>query len=180
MRVNVRVNDLVKMSEGAKEYITSRVESLKKLFNQSENVVANVLCKGTEKNVIVEITIPLKHIILRAESKADTLYGAVDFATDKIERQLLRHKQKVNSFIKKREGISDYFSNISDEFEEKDEKSAVKVKVIEPEVMTLDEAITQMEMLDHDFFSFINEANHRHTVVYVRKDGGYGTIETKE
>ena len=49
MRVNVRVNDLVKMSEGAKEYITSRVESLKKLFNQSENVVANVLCKGTEK-----------------------------------------------------------------------------------------------------------------------------------
>ena len=180
MRVNVRVNDLVKMSEGAKEYITSRVESLKKLFNQSENVVANVLCKGTEKNVIVEITIPLKHIILRAESKADTLYGAVDFATDKIERQLLKHKQKVNSFIKKREGISDYFSNISDESEEKDEKSAVKVKVIEPEVMTLDEAITQMEMLDHDFFSFINEANHRHTVVYVRKDGGYGTIETKE
>ena len=94
MRVNVRGNDLVKMSEGAKEYITSRVESLKKLFNQSENVVANVLCKGTEKNVIVEITIPLKHIILRAESKADTLYGAVDFATDKIERQLLKHKQR--------------------------------------------------------------------------------------
>ena len=90
MRVNVRGNDLVKMSESAKEYITSRVESLKKLFNQSENVVANVLCKGTEKNVIVEITIPLKHIILRAESKADTLYGAVDFATDKIERQLLK------------------------------------------------------------------------------------------
>lgn len=46
--------------------------------------------------------------------------------------------------------------------------------------MTLDEAITKMEMLDHDFFSFINEANHRHTVVYLRKDGGYGTIETKE
>lgn len=180
MRVNVRVNDLVKMSEGAKEYITSRVESLKKLFNQSENVVANVLCKGTEKNVIVEITIPLKHIILRAESKADTLYGAVDFATDKIERQLLKHKQKVNSFIKKREGISEYFSNVSIDDEEKEVKSAVKVKVIEPEVMTLDEAITQMEMLDHDFFSFINEANHRHTVVYVRKDGGYGTIETKE
>ena len=150
------------------------------LTNQSENVVANVLCKGTEKNVIVEITIPLKHIILRAESKADTLYGAVDFATDKIERQLLKHKQKVNSFIKKRDGISDYFSNLESNEEDKEEKSAVKVKVIEPEVMTLDEAITQMEVLDHDFFSFINEANHRHTVVYIRKDGGYGTIETKE
>ncbi len=180
MKINVRGNDLVKMSDNAREYITSHVESLKKLFNQSENVIANVLCKGTDKDVIVEITIPLKHIILRAESKADTLYGAVDLATDKIERQLLRHKQKVNSIIKKREGISNYFSNLESKEEDKTLKTATKVKVIDAEVMTLDEAITQMEMLDHDFFAFINEANHRHTIVYIRNDGGYGTIETKE
>lgn len=180
MKINVRGNELVKMSDNARDYIIDRVESLKKLFNQSENVIANVLCKGTEKNVIVEITIPLKHIILRAESKADTLYGAVDLATDKIERQLLRHKQKVNTIIKKHEGISNYFSNLESKDEDKNLKIATKTKVINPEVMTLDEAITKMEMLDHDFFSFINEANHRHTVVYLRKDGGYGTIETKE
>ena len=180
MKINVRGNELVKMSDNARDYIIDRVESLKKLFNQSENVIANVLCKGTEKNVIVEITIPLKHIILRAESKADTLYGAVDLATDKIERQLLRHKQKVNTIIKKREGISNYFSNLEYKDEDKNLKIATKTKVINPEVMILDEAITKMEMLDHDFFSFINEANHRHTVVYLRKDGGYGTIETKE
>ena len=117
---------------------------------------------------------------MRAESKADTLYGAVDLATDKIERQLLRHKQKVNSIIKKREGISNYFSNLESKEEDKTLKTATKVKVIDAEVMTLDEAITQMEMLDHDFFAFINEANHRHTIVYIRNDGGYGTIETKE
>lgn len=180
MRVNVRGNELVKMSDGARDYITGRVESLNKLFNQSENVVANVLCKGLEKAVIVEITIPLKHIILRAESKADTLYAAVDLATDKIERQLLKHKRKVNSFIKKREGIGEYFSSIGDSNVEEENKSPIKTKVIEAEVMSLEEAITQMELLDHDFFSFINEANHRHTVVYIRKDGGYGTIETKE
>ena len=180
MRVNVRGNEMVKMSDGARDYITDRVESLSKLFNQSENVIANVLCKGLEKAVIVEITIPLKHIILRAESKADTLYAAVDLATDKIERQLLKHKRKVNSFIRKREGIGEYFSAIGDANAEDENKSPVKTKVIEAEVMTLDEAITQMELLDHDFFSFINEANHRHTVVYIRKDGGYGTIETKE
>lgn len=180
MKINVRGNELVKMSDNARDYIINRVESLKKLFNQSENVIANVLCKGTEKNVIVEITIPLKHIILRAESKADTLYGAIDLATDKIERQLLRHKQKVNTIIKKREGISNYFSNLESKDEDKNLKIATKMKVINPEVMTLDEAITKMEMLDHGFFSFINEANHRHTVVYLRKDGGYGTIETKE
>lgn len=180
MRVNVRGNDLVKMSDSARDYVVSRVESFKKLFNQSENVVANVLCKGTEKNVVVEITIPLKHIILRAESKADTLYAAVDLATDKIERQLLKHKQKVASFIKKRDGISDYFANLEETIKEEKAQVPVKTKVIEAEVMSLDEAITQMELLDHDFFSFINEANYRHTVVYIRRDGGYGTIETKE
>lgn len=49
MKINVRGNELVKMSDNARDYIIDRVESLKKLFNQSENVIANVLCKGTEK-----------------------------------------------------------------------------------------------------------------------------------
>ena len=79
--------------------------------------------------------------------------------------------------IKKRDGISDYFSSTDEEVEE---AKVTKTKVIEAEVMSLDEAILKMELLDHDFFSFINEANHRHTVVYLRNDGGYGVIETKE
>lgn len=180
MRVNVRGNDKVKMSDGAREYITNRVESLKKLFNQSENVVANVLCKGLEKAVIVEITIPLKHIILRAESKADTLYAAVDLATDKIERQLIKHKQKVNSFIKKREGIGEYFASLNEKEEKSTPIQPVKTKVIDAKVMSLEEAIVQMELSDHVFYSFINETNRRHTVVYLRQDGEYGIIETKE
>lgn len=180
MRTNIRSTGAVKLSDNVKEYINTRLETFQKLFNESENVVANILCKQTDKNVVVEITIPLKHITLRAESCADTLYGAIDLATDKIERQLLRHKQKINSIIKKREGISNYFSNLENESKENFESQIVKTKVIEPEVMSLDEAITEMEMSDHDFFSFINETNHRHTVVYLRKDGKYGVIETKE
>ena len=60
------------------------------------------------------------------------------------------------------------------------DKEALDFEVIDKEVMSVDEAITQMELLDHDFFAFVNEANHRHSVVYIRKDGGYGIIETKE
>lgn len=180
MKINVRTNDLVKMSDGAREYINERVGSLEKLFNSSENVISNVLCKGFEKYTIVEITIPLKHVILRAESKADTLYAAIDFATDKVERQLLRHKQKVNAMIKKRDGIANHFSQLETQDEIKDPVDVSKTKVIEKEVMSVDEAITQMELLDHDFFAFVNEANYRHSVVYLRKDGSYGIIETKE
>ena len=180
MKINVRTNDLVKMSDSARDYINERVGSLEKLFNSSENVVANVLCKGFDKYTVVEITIPLKHVILRAESKADTLYAAIDFATDKVERQLLRHKQKVNTMIKKRDGIANHFSQLETKDEIKEPVDVSKTKVIDKEVMSVDEAITQMELLYHDFFAFVNEANHRHSVVYIRKDGGYGIIETKE
>lgn len=179
MKTTIRANDLVKMSDGAKTYIEERVTTLEKLFNNSEHVVANVLCKGYEKYTIVEITIPLKHIILRAESKADTLYAAVDFAVDKVERQLLRHKQKVMSMMKKRDGIGEYFSQMTSG-EEENIKPVARTKVIEKEVMSIDEAITQMELSDHDFFAFVNEANYRNAVVYIRKDGSYGVLEMKD
>ena len=175
MKVNIRGNGQVKLSSTAREDIEAKVLCLDKLFNRSESLTANVLCKGYEKYSVVEITIPMKNIILRAESKGETLYNAVDNAVDKIERQLLRHKKKVNSIIRKREGISEYFSDLV----ESSNEEKVKNKQIELTVMTLEEAITQMELLDHDFYVFINEENHKQTTVYLRADGGYGVIEPK-
>ncbi len=180
MKVNIRGNGQVKLSSTAREDIEAKVLSLDKLFNRSESLTANVLCKGHEKYSVVEITIPMKNIILRAESKGETLYAAVDDSVEKIERQLLRHKKKVNSIIRKREGISEYFSDLveSSDVVEKEIKE-IKNKQVELTVMTLDEAITQMELLDHDFYLFINEENHKQTIVYLRQDGGYGVIEPK-
>lgn len=177
MKINIRAKNQVKMSPAVQEYIEGKVGDLEKLFNRSEVVTANVLCKGYEKHTAVEITIPLKHLILRAESKGDTLFMAIDLAVDKIERQLLKHKKKVNTMIKKREGISNYFGELVDQQEEKE--PVIKNKEIELTEMSIEEAITQMELLDHDFFLFIDEKTHKQTVVYVRHDGGYGVIEPK-
>ena len=177
MKINIRTKNQVKMSPAVQEYIEGKVNDLEKLFNKSEALSANVLCKGHEKYTVVEITIPLKHLILRAESKGDTLFMAIDLAVDKIERQLLKHKKKVNTMIKKREGISNYCGELVDQQEEKE--PVIKNKEIELTEMSIEEAITQMELLDHDFFLFIDEKTHKQTVVYVRHDGGYGVIEPK-
>lgn len=179
MKVNIRGNGQVKLSPSAREDIEQKVLSLDKLFSNSDPIVANVLCKGLEKNCVVEITIPTKNIILRAESQGETLYMAVDNAIDKIERQLLRHKKKVNSIIRKREGIANYFSDLVETKDEDTESIKIKNKSIELTVMTVEEAIIQMELLDHDFYTFINEENHKQTIVYLRQDGGYGLIEPK-
>lgn len=181
MKVNIRGKENVKLSQEARGYITSKVEALEKLFNKSENLIANVLCKGYEKYTIVEITIPTKHVIFRSETKGDNLYQAVDRAVDKLEQQVIKHKKKVNSMIKKREGVSAYFSGLTNEEEvaAEEETKVVKTKEIELQVMSVDEAITQLELLDHDFYLFINEENQKVTVVYVRNEGGFGAIEVK-
>ena len=177
MKINIRTKNQVKMSPAVQEYIEEKVNDLEKLFNKSEVLSANVLCKGYEKYTVVEITIPLKHLILRAESKGDTLFMAIDLAVDKIERQLLKHKRKVNTMIKKREGISNYFSDV--EADHVEEEVNVKNKEVELTEMSQEEAITQMELLDHDFFLYIDEKTHKQTLVYIRHDGGYGVIEPK-
>lgn len=179
MKVNIRGNGQVKLSSTAREDIEQKVLSLDKLFSNSEPIVANVLCKGLEKHNVVEITIPTKNIILRAESQGETLYMAVDNAIDKIERQLLRHKKKVNSIIRKRDGIANYFSDLVESKDEEPDLAKIKNKEVELTVMTVEEAIIQMELLDHDFYTFINEENHKQTIVYLRQDGGYGLIEPK-
>ena len=180
MKVNLRAKDKLELSAKEKGYVYEKVESLDYMFNDRFEVAANVLCSSKGNVYTVEVTIPTKHLILRAESRADTVFAAIDIAVDKVERQFLKHKKRVNTLIKKREGISNYYQEQVSEKEEPAEVSKlVKTKQVNADVMTVDEAILQLEMLDHDFFLFINEENHKPTLVYLRKDGNYGTIEIK-
>lgn len=180
MKIFIRTKGSVKMSDAVKEHINNQVMELDKLFNESEHVNANVLCEEKNSKFKTEITIALKHIILRAECKGDTLYASINQAVDKIEQQLIRHKKKVNAFIKKREGISQYFVEKVNEQEDDLPVQNIKVKKIDLIEMSVDEAITQMELLDHEFYMFRNEETHNIAVVYKRNNGGYGLIESLE
>lgn len=181
MRINIRTKGSVKMSDNVKEHITKQVMELDKLFNESEHINVNVLCAEKGGKNSTEITIVLKQVILRAECKGDTLYAAINQAVDKIEQQLIRYKKKVNAFIKKREGISEYFQEKLEEKDQLEEKQeTVRVKKVELTLMSVDEAITQMELLDHKFYLFKNEENNNVAVVYKRDNGGYGLLESLE
>ena len=179
MRINIRTKGSVKMSDNVKEHINKQVMELDKLFNESEHINVNILCAEKGGKNSTEITIVLKQVILRAECKGDTLYAAINQAVDKIEQQLIRYKKKVNAFIKKREGISEYFLEKAEEKDQVVEKSeTIRVKQVELTQMSVDEAITQMELLDHKFYLFKNEENNHVAVVYKRDNGGYGLLES--
>ena len=95
------------------------------------------------------------------------------------KQQLIRYKKKVNAFIKKREGVALAFA-ASEEKEEVQKADTIRVKKIDLTEMSVDEAITQMELLDHEFYMFKNEETHAPAVVYKRNSGGYGLIESLE
>lgn len=182
MKIYIKSKGNVKISDSVKEYIESEVKELEKLFNRSEVINVNVLLKEHNKLNTVEITIPLRHLVLRSEQTADTLYIAFDLAIDKLKKQLLRHNKKVSSIIKKRSGISGFFSELvdKDKTTQEDVLENVRKKEIDVATMSVEEAITQMVLLDHDFYIFINEETSRQAIVYARHDGGYGVIDTLE
>lgn len=179
LKVNLKVKDKLELSAKEKGYIYEKVESLEEMFGERHEVNANVLCSMKGNTYTVEVTIPTKHIVLRAETKGDSVFSAIDITIDKIERQFLRHKKRINTLIRKRDGIAEFYAEKAEEPVEKEVSQLVKTKQVNADVMSVDEAILQLEMLDHDFFLFINEENHKPTLVYLRKDGNYGTIEIK-
>ena len=182
MKVIVRGKNKFEPTDAIKSYAESKLQRIDHYFNKREDLIANVLCKVYDAYHQVEITIPTKHIILRAEVKDDTMYGALDLAVDKLETQISKHKAKIYKSIQKRQGIGQYYANNVDfdvkEFEtELKATELVKAKEVELQPMTTDDAILQMEMLGHDFYLFLNAETNKPSVVYIRDDHDYGIIE---
>ena len=96
MNITLR-GDKIKITEAMQNYADEKLERLNKYFDDSDNVKANIVVKVQNYKQKVEVTIPLKNLILRAEEVQDDFYAAVDTVVDKIERQLRKNKTKLQS-----------------------------------------------------------------------------------
>ena len=160
------------------EKIEKKLNHLEKYFIIDENVIANVVVRVYPNKQKLEVTIPTKFAVLRAEVVHDDLYAAIDLAIDKLEDQIRRQKTRLTR--KNKEKLAYAFletEELDEEYDEADE--VVKTKSIVPDTMELDEAIMRMEMLNHNFFIYRDDETKEIAVVYKRHDGGYGLIETE-
>lgn len=163
-------------TKAIKEYIESKLSRLDKYFKDSEEIEATVLTKNSGKSKTIEVTIPTVHFTLRNEETNDDLYAAIDKIVDKLERQIRKNKEKINKKINKTY-INDFEYDLIDEYSE--EEKIVKRKEIELKPIDEEEAIIQMEMLGHSFFVYKDVDTNEICVLYKRKNGNYGIIETK-
>ncbi|MGN1275484.1 MAG: ribosome hibernation-promoting factor, HPF/YfiA family [Floccifex sp.] len=173
MKINI-VGKNVTVTQGIQEKIKKKLSGLNKYVIIDENDVCNVLIRTYPTKQKIEVTIPTKFAILRAEVVDADLYNAIDKVIDKLEDQIRRQKTRLER--KHRDSLAENLLN--DEFEQ-EEEIEVKTKSIVPTEMDLEEAIMKMELLGHDFFIYIDDETKKVAVVYKRTMGGYGLIETE-
>ncbi len=176
MRYIIR-GEKVEITDSIKTYIKEKINKLDKYFEEPNEINAMVVIKVRGKEQKIEITIPTVHYTLRSEESHDDLYAAIDLTVDKLERQIRKNKTKINSKIKK-DLIKNFEFDLADDFED-DNMKILKRKKVDAKPMDEEEAILQMNMLGHSFFVFKDVDTGGISVVYERKDGNYGIIETK-
>ena len=174
MKIIIR-GDKIKVTDSMKDYLEEKVKKLEKYLNDSDAVRANVVVRVRNYDQIVEITIPLKSVILRSEEKQEDFYAAVDKTIDKLERQIRKNKTKLSRQNRLREDLA--FEEIADVEEETGD--IIKRKKVSVKPMSEEEAILQMELLSHEFYMFIDSDTDKPAVVYKRKNGGYGIISSE-
>jgi len=182
-RYNVR-GENIEVTAAIRDYVEKKVGKLERYFSDAPDATAHVNLKVyTEKTAKVEVTIPLPYLVLRAEETSPDLYASIDLVVDKLERQIRKFKTKINR--KSREtALPDtktvaIFANGEDVEEDNgSELEIVRTKRLSLKPMDSEEAVLQMNMLGHNFFIFEDAETNGTSIVYRRKDGKYGLIET--
>lgn len=178
-KYNVR-GENIEVTAAIRSYVEKKVGKVEKYFNDVPEATAHVNLKTySDKTAKVEVTIPLPYLVLRAEETSPDLYGSVDLVTDKLERQMRKYKTKINR--RNRGSNAVVPPTLPGEEQEllEDEMNIVRTKRLSLKPMDSEEAVLQMDMLGHNFFIFEDADTNGTSIVYRRKDGKYGLIETE-
>jgi putative sigma-54 modulation protein len=168
----------IEITPALREYVEKRVGKVTKYFDKvGEITVLLTVSKGRH---IVEVTVPVQGVLLRGEEATMDMYTSIDLVIEKLERQIHKHKTKLEKRFRAGSFKSEAFaaSIVPGKVEENDDYPIVKTKRFAVKPMDVQEAIMQMNLLNHDFFVFRDATTEEVNVVYRRNDGNYALIES--
>ena len=172
----------IQVTEALRNYVEKKVSKLERYFETPPNAEVYVNLKVYNDMQSIEVTIPMKDLLLRGEEKHQDMYAAIDLVIEKLERQIRKYKTKVNRKLRQDGSVKQWFDNAietkkENEKDDEEEFEVVRTKRFNLKPMNVEEAILQMDMLGHNFFVFSDAETRNTNVVYRRKDGKYGLIE---
>ena len=166
------------VTPGITERIMKKTNRMERYLDQNTEMFVR-LSKEKSSRRIAEITVPFDGVTLRAEASAeDNLFLAIDQALAKLEKQIHRHRTKLEKRLRE-----DAFKNTELEFIEdttsagEEQRKVVRTKQFTVRPMSVEDATLQMELLGHAFFVFVNNETEETNVLYLRKDGNLGLLE---
>ena len=177
MKTTIPAKNMV-VTPGITNRITRKTATMEKYLKPDTEMIVRLRKEGDRR--ICEITVPLEgNVTLRAESSnQDNLFMSIDSALAKIERQIRRHRTRLEKQM--REGA---YTDTEPEYIEdpsvygEGEREVVRRKTFPVRPMSMEDAALQMELLGHSFFVFVNIETGRTNVLYLRKDGNLGLLE---
>lgn len=169
----------VDITPAMREYVEKRIGKVTRYFDEVGEI--SVLLKVEKERHLVEVTVPVHGMLLRGEEATMDMYTSIDLVIEKLERQIHKHKTR----LAKRFRAGGFKADIAaEEIRQRpiveateDDYAPVKVKKFPVKPMDVDEAIMQMNLVNHDFYVFRNMQTEEINVVYRRSDNKYGLIE---
>lgn len=163
----------IDVTDGLKSAIYEKIGKLEKYFTPDTEV--HVTLSVEKERQKIEVTIPMKGNIVRAEQVSQDMYVSIDLVEEVIERQLNRYKNKI---LEQKQAAVNFNKSFVDEDTDEDEDIQIfRTKRFAVKPMDPEEACVQMELLGHNFFVFRNAITNEVNVVYKRKANTYGLIE---
>lgn len=158
----------IDITEGIRSAVQEKIGKLERYFNPDTEVIVTLSVEKERQKI--EVTIPVKGKIIRAEQVSSDMYVSIDLVEEVIERQLKKYKNKIAD----KKHSAEFLDK---DYDEDDSVKIVRTKKFAVKPMDVEEACVQMELLGHDFFVFRNADTDEVNVVYKRKGNTYGLIE---
>ncbi|NEQ66949.1 MAG: ribosome-associated translation inhibitor RaiA [Symploca sp. SIO1B1] len=180
----------IEITEAIREYVHQKVE---KAVNHFQNLTTEVdvnlsVARNPRINSkqTAEVTIYANGTVIRAQEGSEDLYASIDLVADKIQRQLRKYKEKLQrkknhtqakmaDVVVEGPAVEDLIGDRTPELP----NEVVRMKYFAMPPMTVEEALEQLQLVDHDFYMFRNTKTDEINVIYERNHGGYGVIQPR-
>ncbi|ACK66874.1 sigma 54 modulation protein/ribosomal protein S30EA [Rippkaea orientalis PCC 8801] len=187
MKLLIQGNN-IDVTESIHDYVQEKLEKAVKHFQSITTKVDVHLSVARNARITnkhkAEVTVYANGTVIRAQEGSESLYASIDLVSDKIARQLRKYKEKLNNKkapnpVKVGEVTTataiegDLIGDRTPELP----AEVIRMKYFAMPPMTIDEALHQLELVDHDFYMFRNKDTDEINVIYQRNHGGYGVIQ---
>jgi putative sigma-54 modulation protein len=179
----------IEITDSIRDYVHQKIEKAISHFQNLTTEVDVHLSVARNPRITpkqtAEVTIYANGAVVRAEESSESLYASIDLVANKIARQMRKYKEKrheqTHAPVKAVEVIEEQAVSTLIQAERSPAlpEEVVRTKYFAMPPMTLEQALEQLELVDHDFFMFRNAQTGEINVIYERNHGGYGVIQPR-